>query len=106
MECGTASAMQSGWDYNQKQAGVTKGGWTCRFCQGGYNQKEHGCREVDIYSGDELLTLIMDAPPQHLLNSWTKDRVEYCKQFEPNEPRSNERPIRPDAGTRRVPGWW
>ena len=85
--------MQIGREYKQNEAGVTRGGWTCRFCQGRYSQKDHGRREINIYSGDDLLTLLMDAPPQHLLDRWTTERMEYYKKFEPNEPRRNEKPI-------------
>ena len=71
---------------------LQKGGWT----------NKSGSRELNIYSGDQVLTLIMDPPPQDLHNRWTKERVEYYKRFEPNEPRRNEAPIRPEGGTRRI----
>ena len=41
---------------------------------------------VQITSGNVVLQMVLDEPPERLYNRWVKDRIEFYKRLEPTAP--------------------
>ena len=100
-DCGLILSSISPWELKTKEAGVTRGGWVCKACQGFWRQGKGASRFVQLigeHRGAKVnLQLILDEPPQQLYNSWVKSRLEYYKRVEPTAaPRDVALEVDPD----------
>ena len=100
-DCGLILSSISPWELKTKEAGVTRGGWVCKACQGFWRQGKGASRFVQLigeHRGAKVnLQLILDEPPQQLHNSWVKSRLEYYKRVEPTAaPRDVALEVDPD----------
>ena len=88
--CGLILSSISPWELKTKEAGVTRGGWVCKACQGFWRQGRGASRFVQLigeHRGVKAnLQLILDEPPQQLYNDWVKSRLEFNKKVEPTAP--------------------
>ena len=57
---------------------------------------------VEIYTGDHIIQLVLDEPPEDAENKWAKERIELYKRLEPSEPPLDEAPINFDKDGRPV----
>ena len=89
-DCGLILSSISPWELKTKEAGVTRGGWVCKACQGFWRQGRGSSRFVQLigeHRGVKTnLQLILDEPPQQLYNDWVKSRLEFYKRVEPTAP--------------------
>ena len=80
----------SPWELKTKEAGVSRGGWVCKACQGFWRQGKGASRFVQLIGEHRgvksNLQLILDEPPQQLYNEWVKSRLEFYKRVEPVAP--------------------
>ena len=77
-ECGQIFNARSDWDCVQKQKDVSaKMRWLCGHFCGDWACSLHGKYAVVIYDGDNYLILVLDRPPQELLNKWAHNRMEF-----------------------------
>ncbi|CAE7412904.1 ppsC [Symbiodinium sp. CCMP2592] len=80
MECGLVLSSVSPWEIVDKKKGETRGGYVWKSAQ---------------------LQLILDEPPQHLYESWIKDRIELYKRVEPTAaPRDRSLRVNPSLSSR------
>ena len=86
MECGLVLSSVSPWEMVQKEKGVTRGGYVCKWCRGFWKGKMGSSRFLQITSGRTVLQLVLDEPPERLYNRWVKDRIEFYKRLEPTAP--------------------
>ena len=70
----------------QKEKGVTRGGYVCKWCRGFVEGQMGSSRFLQITSGRTVLQLVLDEPPERLYNRWVKDRIEFYKRLEPTAP--------------------
>ena len=82
MECGLVLSSVSPWEMVQKEKGVTRGGYVCKWCRGFWKGKMDSSRFLQITSGRTVLQLVLDEPPERLYNRWVKDRIEFYKRLE------------------------
>ena len=85
MECGLVLSSVSPWEMVQKEKGVTRGGYCCKWCKGFWKGKMGSSRFLQITSGNVVLQMV-DEPPERLYNRWVKDRIEFYKRLEPTAP--------------------
>ena len=93
-DCGLILSSISLWELKTKEAGVTRGGWVCKACQGFWRQGKGASRFVQLigeHRGAKVnLQLILD-------DSWVKSRLEYYKRVEPTAaPRDVALEVDPD----------
>ena len=86
MECGLVLSSVSPWEMIQKEKGVTRGGYCCKWCKGFWKGKMGSSRFLQIISGNVVLQMVLDEPPERLYNRWVKDRIEFYKRLEPTAP--------------------
>ena len=86
MECGLVLSSVSPWEMVQKEKGVTRGGYSCKWCKGFWKGKMGSSRFLQITSGNVVLQMVLDEPPERLYNRWVKDRIEFYKRLEPTAP--------------------
>ena len=86
MECGLVLSSVSPWEMVQKEKGVTRGGYCCKWCKGFWKGKMGSSRFLQITSGNVVLQMVLDEPPERLYNRWVKDRIEFYKRLEPTAP--------------------
>ena len=86
MECGLVLSSVSPWETVQKEKGVTRGGYVCKWCRGLWKGKMGSSRFLQITSGRTVLQLVLDEAPERLYNRWVKDRIEFYKRLEPTAP--------------------
>ena len=86
MECGLVLSSVSPWEMIQKEKGVTRGGYCCKWCKGFWKGKMGSSRFLQITSGNVVLQMVLDEPPERLYNRWVKDRIEFYKRLEPTAP--------------------
>ena len=87
MECGLVLSSVSPWEMVQKEKGVTCGGYyCCKWCKGFWKGKMGSSRFLQITSGNVVLQMVLDEPPERLYNRWVKDRIEFYKRLEPTAP--------------------
>ena len=86
MECGLVLSSVSPWEMVQKEKGVTRGGYVCKWRRGFWKGKMGSSRFLQITSGRTVLQLVLDEPPERLYNRWVKDRIEFYKRLEPTAP--------------------
>ena len=89
-DCGLILSSISPWELKTKEAGVSRGGWVCKACQGFWRQGKGASRFVQLIGEHKgvksNLQLILDEPPQQLYNEWVKSRLEFYKRVEPTAP--------------------
>ena len=86
MECGLVLSSVSPWEMIQKEKGVTRGGYCCKWCKGFWKGKMGSSRFLQITSGNMVLQMVLDEVPKRLYNRWVKDRIEFYKRLEPTAP--------------------
>ena len=86
MEFGLVLSSVSPWEMVQKEKGVTRGGYCCKWCKGFWKGKMGSSRFLQITSGNVVLQMVLDEPPERLYNRWVKDRIEFYKRLEPTAP--------------------
>ena len=86
MECGLVLSSVSPWEMVQKEKGVTRGGYCCKWCKGFWKGKMGSSRFLQITSANVVLQMVLDEPPERLYNRWVKDRIEFYKRLEPTAP--------------------
>ena len=60
------------WEMVQKEKGVTRGGYCCKWCKGFWKGKMGSSRFLQITSGNVVLQMVLDEPPERLYNRWVK----------------------------------
>ena len=68
MECGLVLSSVSPWEMVQKEKGVTRGGYCCKWCKGFWKGKMGSSRFLQITSGNVVLQMVLDEPPERLYN--------------------------------------
>ncbi|CAE7034874.1 ppsC [Symbiodinium sp. CCMP2592] len=105
MECGLVLSSVSPWEIVDKKKGETRGGYVCRHCKG-FWRSGRGASRFLLITGEHKgksaqLQLILDEPPQHLYESWVKDRIEFYKRVEPTAaPRDRSLRVNPSLSSR------
>ena len=87
-DCGLILSSISPWELKTKEAGVSRGGWVCKACQGFWRQGKGASRFVQLIGEHRgvksNLQLILDEPPQQIYNEWVKSST---RGWSPRRPR-------------------
>ena len=91
--CGAVTCARSDWHHSQRSGQGPKNIWQCTRCLGDWMKGRHGTMMVVVITGKWVMNLVLDSPPQDILQKWVKERIEYYERMEPCDTMRDEMPV-------------